>query len=291
MKCGFKFTNPRTTKDTIHYFYPDSAGYYQPQKPEKKRNTLKNKILKSILVNNYNYCLKTEYSGLIAAIVYFFYRKRIDLTHMPFFLKNVRLLDIGCSYGLYINKMKDLGWNTYGIEINKKAVDFTRKELSLNNIKSGFFEDIKFRKDFFDVVHMGMALEHVFNPKKTLIKINNILKKNGQIILSIPDIDGFEMKLYKDKCYALHIPQHLNHFNPKTIRFIMEKTGFKVEKIIHQNFDRDIVASAGYLKNKFIYKIISNRVIRKTIVKIFINFLSLIGKSSRMTIYGRKISE
>ena len=33
-RCGFKFTNPRPTIDTIVYFYPDTAGYYRPEKPK-----------------------------------------------------------------------------------------------------------------------------------------------------------------------------------------------------------------------------------------------------------------
>ena len=34
-RCGFKFTNPRPTIGTIGYFYPDTAGYYRPEKPKR----------------------------------------------------------------------------------------------------------------------------------------------------------------------------------------------------------------------------------------------------------------
>jgi len=134
-----------------------------------------------------------------------------------------------------------------------------------------------------------MVLEHVYNPNLTMQKIYKILKPNGQVMISVPDIYGFESLFYKQYAYGLQVPEHLHHFSPNTIRYLLNNNGFKVEKILHQNVDRDLVASAGYMKNKLLSKLLSNKFFRKTFVKVFVLFLALIGKTSRMSIYARKI--
>ena len=288
-KCEHIFTNPRPTKGTIDYFYPDKAGYYQPV-DYQEHSGLKYEIYKKILNIFYGYKLKTNINSIFATLVYILKKRYIQSSHIARFKERGKLLDIGCSYGSYLKKMQFLGWDVYGTEINKEAVKYAKENLNLDNIKNSFFEDTNFKKDFFDVVNMNMVLEHVYEPELTVKKIYGILKLNGQLMISVPDISGFESLFYKQYAYGLQVPEHLHHFSPKTIKQLLENNGFKVEKIIHQNIDRDLVSSAGYMKNKILSKILSNKFVRKTFVKLFISFLALIGKTSRMSIYARKIS-
>jgi len=137
---------------------------------------------------------------------------------------------------------------------------------------------------------MNMVLEHMYYPMQIVQKVHNILKPNGQLIISVPDISGFESSFYKAYAYGLQVPEHLHHFSPKTVRLLLEENGFNVEKIVHQNFDRDLVASAGYMQNNRLSKILRNKIIRKTFVKFFVSLLAVMGKTSRMSIYARKFA-
>jgi 2-polyprenyl-3-methyl-5-hydroxy-6-metoxy-1,4-benzoquinol methylase len=184
--------------------------------------------------------------------------------------------------------MKHYGWDVYGTEINENAVINATEKLDLKNIKLGRFEDITWNQNFFDIVHMSMVLEHLHDPLRSLHLVHSVLKPKGQLILSVPDISGIEAKLYKDKCYSLHVPQHLSHFSPETIKLILNKNGFRVKKIIHQSFDRDLVSSAEYLNNKLLSRVLHNSLIRKTIVQPVVVFLSFIGKTSRMSVFAEK---
>ncbi len=288
-KCSHYFTNPRPTMQTIAYFYPDSAGYYKPVKPSK-RVGLKQELIYSVLNEFYNYKINTKYNALTAYLLYPFVKKQLDILHIPKYVDNGNVLDIGCSFGNHLYRLKEYGWNVYGTEINEKAVDFAKDELDITTIKKDFFENTEFEDSFFDVVNMSMVLEHVYDPKHVLQKVNKVLKDDALLILSVPDISGFEAKVYKKYLYGLHVPQHLQHFTPKTITKVLEDNGFKVEKIVHHQFDRDLVASSGYLENKLLNKILSNKFFRKTFVRIFIKILSALGKTSRMSVYARKIS-
>jgi len=289
-KCEFIYTNPRPTRETISYFYPDSAGYYQPQATlTKRKNDLKSRLLNSILKHKYHYPLETNIPKFIALLLGTLFKHKLDCTHIPPYKKNGVLLDIGCSWGNYLKKMSNLDWQVYGTEINSKACQFTENELNINNIYNGFFEDFSWDDKFFDVVHMSMVLEHLYEPKLILKKIHSCLKTDGLLIFSVPDISGFEAQLYKQHCYTLQVPQHLNHFSSKSIRNFLSENGFQIIQIKHHNFDRDLVASAGYGKHKIIAKILHNKLIRKTLVKSFVYLLSRLGKTSRMSIYAKKI--
>lgn len=288
--CELIFTNPRPTKDTVGCFYPDSAGYYQPSSldillpPKFKRN-----LLNAVLKHGYNYELEAPYSIVAAHLLKWVFAKRIALMHIPEYIKDGKLLDIGCSWGRYLYLMQYYGWDVYGTEMNEKAVKFAREKLGLKNVQQGFFEDIMWEQDFFHVVNMSMVLEHLYSPLQSLRLLNSIMRRKGQLILSMPDISGIEAKLYGDKCYTLQVPQHITHFSPKTITNFLNSAGFRVEKVVHHRFDRDLVASAGYLNNQLLSRFLQNFLVRKTVVRLIVEVLSLLGRTSRMSIYASKL--
>ncbi len=287
--CSFIYTNPRPTKETMNYFYPDSAGYYQPALDDGiNSDSFKGRILGSILKHCFNYEVDASYGAFVAQLLKFLLSRKDILLRIPKFVKGGRLLDIGCSWGGYLSQMQDYGWDVYGTEINENAVKYAHEKLGLENIRQGFFEDLSWEQDFFDAVNMNMVLEHLYDPDENLRLVNSAMKQNGQLIIVVPDISGVEARLYKDKAYTLQVPQHLNHFSPKTITNFLNKAGFNVEKIVHHQFDRDLVASADYLKNKLLSKILHNRLVRKSFVKMAVALLALFEKTSRMSVYAKK---
>jgi len=287
--CTFIFTNPRPTRGTMSYFYPDNAGYYQPALPAKgDLGSFKQSILDSILKHCFNYQIDADYSAAVSYFLRLLLSKRDVLLRVPKFVEGGKLLDIGCSWGGYLAQMHHYGWDVYGTEINEKSVKYAREKLSLQNVRLGFFEDMSWEQDFFDAVNMNMVLEHLYNPLENLRLVNSVMKQDGQLIIVVPDISGLEARLYNDKAYTLQVPQHLSHFSPKTITNFLNKAGFTVEKIVHHRFDRDLVASAGYLENQLLSKILHNRLVRKTFVKMTVALLALFEKTSRVSVYARK---
>ena len=290
--CSFVYTNPRPTKETMPYFYPDTAGYYKPAlSNDIPIDSFGKGVLDSILKHCLNYETQARYPAYLARILRLLLARKNSLLQAPEFVKGGRLLDIGCSWGGYLSQMKQYGWDVYGTEINEKAVKYAQNQLGLKNVKHGFFEDISWQQNIFDVINMSMVLEHVYDPLGILRMVYPAMKKNGQLILSVPDISGLEAKLYKDKAYTLQVPQHLNHFTPKTITSFLTKAGFSIERIVHHRFDRDMVASAGYLNNKVLSRFLQNKFVRKTLVRITVDILSLLGKTSRMSVYARKLND
>lgn len=291
-ECGFVFTNPRPTAETISCFYPDSAQYYQPKSIRVtagiwSRKKWKKALQQSVLDRRFGYELR-RLPPLADFIPGLLWRKKLRLAHVPRFLPDGRLLDIGCAWGGYLWRMQELGWQVYGIELNATAARYAREDLGLANVRSGSFAELDFPDGTFDVVHMSMVLEHLYDPAEALRRINKLLRSDGQFILSVPDISGFEAKLFKDKCYTLQVPQHLSHFSPETVTRFLRQAGFAVEEILHQRARKDFLQSAAYLENKTLARVLKHSLVRSAVLGPLVGILAALGKTSRMSIFARK---
>jgi 2-polyprenyl-3-methyl-5-hydroxy-6-metoxy-1,4-benzoquinol methylase len=293
-QCGFIFTNPRPTASTIDCFYPDSAQYYQPKKSRLKggnwsRKKWKRALQQSVLSRRFGYPLH-RLTPLLDALPAYAWRRKLRLAHVPHFVAKGRLLDIGCAWGGYLWRMQELGWEVHGIELNAEAARFAREELELANVRAGSFADLDYPEASFDVVHMSMVLEHLHDPAEALRRIHGLLRPGGQFILSVPDISGFEARLFKDKCYTLQVPQHLSHFSPETATRFLRGAGFSVEEILHQRAKRDFIQSAEYLDNKVLVRVLKHPLVRGAVLGPLVAVLAALGRTSRMSIFARKES-
>lgn len=292
--CDLVYTNPRPIKKHMPYFYPDNAEYFKPILHHNS-NKLRSKMRELLLHHYYDYFPERNNSRLVKIIllpVYIITARSMQIQGIPKFTRNGKLLDVGCSYGRFIHELKKLGWAVYGIEPNKKVSEFGMKNLCLNIICADI-DDYLIPKDRFDVITMMMVLEHIHHPKSVLIKVRNALKKDGTLILSIPDFSGIESRIYKKYARTLHLPMHLTHFTQKTIRNMLYDVGFRNIQIVHQYYENDFISPLEFMKNdgkhtELFLKILSNRFIKKTIITPLVYVLSILGKTSRMTIYATK---
>ncbi|MCM8800416.1 MAG: class I SAM-dependent methyltransferase [Candidatus Omnitrophica bacterium] len=134
--------------------------------------------------------------------------------------KSGRILDVGCKDGLFLKFLKDLGWQTYGIELNPKAVQFAKERFGLD-ISCGDIEEASYPLQFFDVVSLIHSLEHLRDPVATLRKIHLILKEDGIVVIEVPNFGGFSSFIFRDKWLGISAPLHLYHFTRRTLEKIL----------------------------------------------------------------------
>jgi len=110
------------------------------------------------------------------------------------------------------------------------------------------------------------------------------------MVFSMPYFNGLEFRWFKKYCYGLQLPFHITFFNKKVIKDYLKTLGYEDIKFYHHFFDRDIVVSAQYKyqdTGKLFYKMIGyNKPIRFLTVKPFVFLLSLISKTSRITVHA-----
>lgn len=166
------------------------------------------------------------------------WEKRLK-TLNSFFTNKGSLLDVGCAEGLFLELARTDGWGVTGTEISQFAVRYGKEKLGLD-IRQGELNSIGFPGKSFDAITMWHVLEHTTNPIAVLKEIRRILKDDGVFILAVPNLNNIlSQKVYKlvkgKKMHLFDIKDrelHLYHFTLETIKMILEKTGFKVIKIV-----------------------------------------------------------
>jgi 2-polyprenyl-3-methyl-5-hydroxy-6-metoxy-1,4-benzoquinol methylase len=217
INCSLKFINPLLNETQLQKYYP-SDKYYSYNKRSKLAG-LYHKI------SSYYYSKKSILFnilfGLFSPLLY----------HYRFF-SGKKILEIGCGNGMQLKfyKMHDLetkGLEPYGPELSneEKAIGIERKSV----------KNAKFEKDYFDLIVMKEVLEHIPDPKQTLLKCKSWLKKGGKLIIVVPNGEGLGAKFFKNNWYGYDVPRHVYTYNSKSISFMLNKLGFKVNKI--KNYD------------------------------------------------------
>ncbi len=157
------------------------------------------------------------------------------------YAKKGRVLDVGTAGGSFLHVAKKRGWEVYGVEPSKWLCDWGKQNYGID-IKPGTIYDGKFEDDFFDMVSLWDVLEHVPNPKKELLEINRVLKKDGVLVVNYPDIGSWLSKAMGRKWIFL-LSVHLFYFTRRTIKKILRDSGFEVV-LIKPHFQK---LSLGYL--------------------------------------------
>ncbi len=141
------------------------------------------------------------------------------------YINPARLLDVGCSMGIMLKRFRELGWDTYGVDISTYATEYARNKLGLK-VFTGLIDDLDFPENFFDLVTMVLTIEHLPDPKGTLHAINRLMKPGATLVVATHDISGLWPRIVRSKWRHLNIPEHLHFFSRSTLQHMMKETGF-----------------------------------------------------------------
>jgi 2-polyprenyl-3-methyl-5-hydroxy-6-metoxy-1,4-benzoquinol methylase len=140
-----------------------------------------------------------------------------------------KILDVGCSVGFFLARAHAEGWTTVGVELSNDTAELARGRGL--NVFTGTLEQARFPPESFDVVTMWDVLEHVGDPVATVAIAADILKKEGLLALSTPNIGGIFPRLsYRAARWTGHWPHpepphHLFQFSKSTVSRLLRQGG------------------------------------------------------------------
>jgi 2-polyprenyl-3-methyl-5-hydroxy-6-metoxy-1,4-benzoquinol methylase len=137
------------------------------------------------------------------------------------------VLDIGCATGALLDFLRGRGWRVTGVEISPSA-EYGRNARKLD-ITALPLEENKFPNESFDVILASHLIEHLNNPRSFLAEVNRVLKKDGNVFITTPNISGFQARLFGGR-WRSAIFDHLYLFSVGTLKKMLKSTGFKAEK-------------------------------------------------------------
>ena len=169
----------------------------------------------------------------------------------------VRLLDVGCGEGFFLFNASKAGYTGKGVEISQDAAAYARKEFSLD-VEAKPLEGTQLPKNYFDVVTMWQVLEHVPYPLMVLKEVHRILKPEGLLVVSTPNIEGLLAKIFRRRWWNIR-RLHINQFTTKTLMNILKNAGFKnISSVSYKESISLLVLFIPILKYMKLYKPLRN---------------------------------
>ena len=100
------------------------------------------------------------------------------------------VLDVGCGEGRTLQRLKQMGWQPYGVELDPRAATYGIETFGLD-VFCGQLEDARFRACVFDLVLFHHSLEHVPRPLFALREAYRRLKPRGGVLIHAPTARSF----------------------------------------------------------------------------------------------------
>lgn len=182
----------------------------------------------------YKYGYKNNISlidKILFPVTYFFPTEKEQFDFNVLYLKNSnnnKLLDIGCGNGNFIKKLQGFGWDTYGIDMDEKAIAYCKSKKL--NVSAGDIFSQNFNTNQFDVITINNVIEHLRHPIKVINKVYELLKPGGKLIVVTPNTESDLFFKYRSFWYHLDPPRHLFLFNEKNLQQMLEDNMFKITK-------------------------------------------------------------
>jgi ubiquinone/menaquinone biosynthesis C-methylase UbiE len=144
---------------------------------------------------------------------------------------NDKILDLGCSYGRFLETLVTKTSNVYGIEPDSFAISEARK-LKYVEVIQATAEKTTFQNNFFNQV-FAWAVFDILNLESTLIEINRILKQHGILLFtgknSKYNIDDSLALVAEKNAYLKNFPNNFTNL-PLLLRNL-HSFGFEVKRI------------------------------------------------------------
>jgi 2-polyprenyl-3-methyl-5-hydroxy-6-metoxy-1,4-benzoquinol methylase len=149
------------------------------------------------------------------------------------FLKNIltnkSVLDFGSGAGGFLNLAKEVTTYCCAVELEKAV--YEHYEVNVIPYVSNL-EDVKNKYDVITAFHV---IEHLLDPKEILVKMSNLLNKNGKIIIEVPNANDALLSLYKNEEFSnfTYWSCHLYLYTQYTLHLLAKQAGLKVDFIKH----------------------------------------------------------
>lgn len=151
-------------------------------------------------------------------------RKRLALMYLDD-VRPGRMLDVGCGDGWRLARLRSLGWEVRGQEMDPKAASRAAQTYGVR-VHLGPLDEAGFDEGEFDAIVMNHVIEHVHDPIRLLARCVRLLKKGGNLIAVTPNAESCGQKRFGSSWRGLEPPRHIYLFSQRTLRQIAARAGF-----------------------------------------------------------------
>lgn len=226
-RCDLVLTNPRPVMESLGYFYPSEYSPYEAD--EIHRPTWWQRLLEQSALRTY-YGYPKQPAGpltrLLASMALRKFPTRRKRHEWFPYRPGGKLLDVGCGGGVFLERMRDFGWNVCGLELAEDIARRVEQRTGIT-IHVGTLPHTDLAPQSFDAVTMWHVLEHVPDPRGLLKCAAELLRPNGLLVIEVPNIESGTFEQFGNNWYGLELPRHFQHFSPKSLAGTLPAGAFR----------------------------------------------------------------
>jgi 2-polyprenyl-3-methyl-5-hydroxy-6-metoxy-1,4-benzoquinol methylase len=118
-------------------------------------------------------------------------------------LRGKRLLDVGCSSGLFLEMAAAQGIDAMGLEPDPTIVK--RCVAQGKNVRQGYFPDAVDASERFDIISFNDVLEHIPDARGVVAACRELLTDEGMVLINLPNSGGI---VYRVGCALDRLGMH-----------------------------------------------------------------------------------
>lgn len=137
-------------------------------------------------------------------------------------------LDVGSGYGFFRKALENNNFIHYGVEISKFAANVSKTIYGFDSFVGNLYDfntDIKF-----DLITLWDVIEHIPDTNSFFIKIFDLLKSDGILVVKTPNIYCPEVNIFGPYYHSFK-REHLVYFSANGLQKICNNIGYKTIKL------------------------------------------------------------
>jgi SAM-dependent methyltransferase len=155
--------------------------------------------------------------------------------HLPEVGPHTRVLDFGCGAGSFLCALREqCGCRVAGIESAPALVRRLRDEL---HVPAGAtLAELREPDPLpFDVITLCHALEHLYEPTRTLRQLRAAAHAQTRLIVEVPHAESWPARRFGAAWLGWDAPRHLSHFTPSSLRAVLARSGWRATEPVFPN--------------------------------------------------------
>ncbi|NIM10841.1 MAG: methyltransferase domain-containing protein [Candidatus Aminicenantes bacterium] len=214
---------------------------------------------------------------------------------LKYIRSGMRVLEVGCARGDFIDKLSERGAICTGLELNQSAVvESKKKKLCIHQ------ETIQSHStnysEHYDIVCSFQVMEHVSDIRSFIESQIRVLKKGGKLIVSVPNNDS---PLDLENNQLNQPPHHMGLWNQNSLKnlgmiFKLKLVDIKFEPLQKYHYgwyERSIEEKFNKDNNHYKYKILKFLYFNLRLGKVYVKYLDFFSRMIRghtiMAVYNK----
>ncbi|MFH1905623.1 MAG: class I SAM-dependent methyltransferase [bacterium] len=246
-RCGLIYQNPLLDQESRNHIY--GTLEYWDHKYVCSTN--------SIMLNYYSYLDDVNLRRCNAEI-----RKQWMNRYLP---DNARILDLGCSDGLFVHTLSESGYRASGIDVNSAMIAYGRRKYNVDIQQADFEKEWPFTEEF-DAITCFATLSNEVNPSRVFNNIRQHLRIGGCFFFNFGDCDRLLSRIFGSRLY-LYRPTVATIYSKKTIINYCQKYGLRIQEIFNDVQVISLARLLGFFRIPGLTRVIKYLGLEKTTLR------------------------